>query len=67
MPDGMLVISGREGDVLNLGGDKVKPQVIEEVLTAFGPVSRAVYTRPNALGVEEVWAIVWCRMAHSTK
>ena len=59
MPDGMLVISGREGDVLNLGGDKVKPQMIEEVLTAFGPVGQAaVCTRPNALGIEEVWAIV---------
>jgi acyl-CoA synthetase (AMP-forming)/AMP-acid ligase II len=59
MPDGMLVISGREGDVLNLGGDKVKPQMIEEVLTAFGTVGQAaVCTRPNALGIEEVWAIV---------
>ncbi len=57
--DGMLVITGREKDVLNLGGDKVKPQIIEEVVTAFGAIGQAaVFTVPNALGVEEVWALI---------
>ena len=42
-----------------LGGDKVKPQAIEEVLTAFGPVGQAAaFTQPNALGIDEVWALV---------
>ena len=59
MKDGMLVITGREKDVLNLGGDKVKPQTIEAVLTAFEGVGEAAaFTVPNQLGIDEVWALV---------
>jgi acyl-coenzyme A synthetase/AMP-(fatty) acid ligase len=59
MKDGMLVLTGREKDVLNLGGDKVRPQVIEEVLTAFEGVGEAAaLTMPNKLGIDEVWALV---------
>lgn len=59
MQDGMLVITGREKDVLNLGGDKVRPQVIEEVLTTFEGVGEAAaLTMPNKLGIDEVWALV---------
>jgi acyl-coenzyme A synthetase/AMP-(fatty) acid ligase len=59
MKDGMLVVTGREKDVLNLGGDKIKPQTIEGVLTAFEGVSEAAaFALPNALGVDEVWALI---------
>ncbi len=59
MKDGMLVVTGREKDVLNLGGDKVRPQPIEDVLAAFGGVSQAaVFTMPNRLGIDEVWALI---------
>jgi acyl-coenzyme A synthetase/AMP-(fatty) acid ligase len=55
--DGMLVVSGREKEILNLGGDKVKPEAIEEVLMAFGAIGQAAaFTVPNAFGVDEVWA-----------
>ena len=55
----MLVVSGREKEILNLGGDKVKPEVIEEILTAFGAIGQAaVFTVPNAVGIDEVWARV---------
>ena len=49
MKDGMLVVTGREKDVLNLGGDKVRPQTIEAVLTAFEGIGEAAaFTIPNS-------------------
>lgn len=58
-PENMLVITGRKKEVLNLGGDKVSPRIIEEVLTAFYGVREAVaFTAPNELGIDEVWALV---------
>jgi acyl-CoA synthetase (AMP-forming)/AMP-acid ligase II len=58
-PDGMLFISGRDNDVLNLGGDKVRPQVVEDAILAFPPVDQAaVFSVPNDLGVDELWALV---------
>jgi acyl-coenzyme A synthetase/AMP-(fatty) acid ligase len=57
--DGMLVISGREKDVLNLGGDKMQPEAVEEVIAAFKPVDQAaVFGMPNSLGVDELWALI---------
>ena len=55
----MLVITGRKKEVLNLGGDKVSPLVIEDALTAFDGVREAVaFTAPNELGIDEVWALI---------
>lgn len=57
--DKLLVISGREKDVLNVGGSKVNPERVEEVLTAFpGIVDAAVFGAPNRLGIEEPWAAI---------
>jgi acyl-coenzyme A synthetase/AMP-(fatty) acid ligase len=57
--DGMLVISGREKEVLNLGGAKISPQFVEEILTSFGSVDQAaVLDMPNSLGVDEMWALI---------
>jgi acyl-CoA synthetase (AMP-forming)/AMP-acid ligase II len=57
--DNILVISGRAKSVINLGGDKVNPEAIDAVLMACpGVVQAAAFGRPNALGIEEVWAAV---------
>ena len=57
--DRLLIISGREKAVINLGGDKVNPEKIEAVLSAFPSVKdAAAFGRANELGVEEVWAVV---------
>jgi len=57
--DSMLVITGREKNVFNLGGDKVSPERIEAAMTAFDGVGEAaVFTRANDLGIDEVWAVV---------
>jgi acyl-coenzyme A synthetase/AMP-(fatty) acid ligase len=59
MKDGMLIVTGREKDVLNLGGDKIRPQAIEDVLTAFEGVSQAAaFTMPNPIGIDEVCALI---------
>jgi acyl-CoA synthetase (AMP-forming)/AMP-acid ligase II len=57
--DGMLVISGREKEVLNLGGAKIRPQLVEDVLCSFGSVDQAAaFSMPNGLGVDELWALI---------
>lgn len=59
MADGMLVISGREKQVLNLGGAKIQPQLVEDALAAFAGVGEAaVVDVPNELGVDELWALI---------
>jgi acyl-coenzyme A synthetase/AMP-(fatty) acid ligase len=62
--DGMLIIQGRHASVLNLGGDKVKSELVEEVLSAFGGIEHAaVFTHENELGVPELWAAIVCQSA----
>jgi fatty-acyl-CoA synthase len=60
--DGMLIIRGREASVLNIGGDKVKPELVEEQLTAFAGIDQAAaFTQKNDMDVPELWAAVVCR------
>jgi acyl-coenzyme A synthetase/AMP-(fatty) acid ligase len=60
--DGLLVITGREQAVLNLGGDKVSPEAIEATLSQFPGIAEAAATAvPNALGNNEVCALVVAR------
>jgi acyl-CoA synthetase (AMP-forming)/AMP-acid ligase II len=55
----LLVIATREKSLMNLGGDKIKPELIEDVLISFAQVEQAaVFSVTNALGIEEVWAII---------
>jgi acyl-CoA synthetase (AMP-forming)/AMP-acid ligase II len=62
--EGMLVISGRSKNIIDLGGDKINPEVVESVLLAYPGVVHAVaFGRTNALGIEQVWAAVETRSA----
>ena len=57
--DGLLVLSGREKAVLNLGGDKISPERIEQVLmTCPGVIQAAAFTVRNSMGIEELFAAV---------
>ena len=57
--DRMLVITGRKKDVLNLGGDKVSPQLIEDAIASFKGIREAgAFSMPNDVGVEEVWSFI---------
>lgn len=58
-PDGVLVINGRTDEIINAGGVKVSPNLINNVLTSIGGVVDAA-----AFGVDhpdratEIWAAV---------
>lgn len=57
--DGLLVLTGRERNVLNIGGDKVQPELVEQVLAAFPAVEQAAAcTLPNAYGIDELYALI---------
>jgi acyl-CoA synthetase (AMP-forming)/AMP-acid ligase II len=57
--DGLLVITGREQSVLNLGGDKISPEAIELILSQFnGVIEAAAFGAPNEYGNREIWAAV---------
>src|SRR5665213_17137 len=57
--DGLLVISGREQAVLNLGGDKISSEAIELILSQFnGVIEAAAFSAPNEYGNSEVWAAI---------
>jgi len=58
-PDGLLVITGREKTALNIGGDTVHPELVEQVLMAFGGVSEAaVFALNNELGIAELHSLI---------
>ena len=60
--DGMLIIHGREASVLNIGGDKIRPELVEEALTSFPGVDQAAaFTHKSDMGVPELWAALVCR------
>jgi acyl-coenzyme A synthetase/AMP-(fatty) acid ligase len=57
--EGLLVITGRQETRLNVGGEKITPETVESVLATFpGIGDAAVITVPNALGVEEIYALI---------
>ncbi len=56
-PDGLVIITGRTGEVINRGGVIVAPDLIEEVLRLDPHVGDvAVVGSPNAAGIDEIWA-----------
>ena len=62
--EGLLIISGRQTSILNLGGEKIKPEIIEDVLASFADgVQGAALAKINQFGVEEVWAVIASRQA----
>ncbi len=56
--DGMLIISGRQTAVLNLGGEKIAPEAIEKVIAACDamPAGAAVVTTRD--GFDEIWVAI---------
>ncbi len=57
--DSLLVLTGRIGDVLNAGGLKIAPEVIEQMVLKTEKVSdAAAVSKVGATGVEEVWIAV---------
>jgi fatty-acyl-CoA synthase len=62
--DDLLVITGRQATLLNVGGDKVNPEIVEEVLASFPAIADcAVLNIANELGIEEIHALIVARTA----
>ena len=58
-PDGLLTVSGRDGDFINAGGNKLSPQVVEEVLLSLPQVTEAAaFGVPDRMGVVQIWAAI---------
>ncbi|MBS0644551.1 MAG: long-chain fatty acid--CoA ligase [Proteobacteria bacterium] len=56
-PDGILSLSGRVAELIDIGGDKFNPALIESVLERFpGVTEAAVFAVPDALGLNELHA-----------
>jgi acyl-coenzyme A synthetase/AMP-(fatty) acid ligase len=59
LPDGILVITGRADEIINRGGDKATPELIEEVIQKIPGISdAAVLVGP---GTNQIWAAVVCK------
>jgi acyl-CoA synthetase (AMP-forming)/AMP-acid ligase II len=57
--DNLLIISGRQNDVLNAGGGKLAAEKIEAALVSFKGVNNAaVFMETSKVGVDEVWAAI---------
>ncbi len=60
-PDNLLIISGRQNDVLNAGGGKMAAEKVEAALVSFKGVNQAAaFMATSKLGVEETWAAIVC-------
>ncbi len=57
--DGLLILSGRASEVINAGGVKVAPSVIEQALDERREVAEAAaFGAPDADGIIRIWAAV---------
>jgi acyl-CoA synthetase (AMP-forming)/AMP-acid ligase II len=57
--DRMLVILGRDKSVLNVGGDKVRPELVEEAIKSFASIQdAAVFSVADELGIAKLWAAI---------
>jgi acyl-CoA synthetase (AMP-forming)/AMP-acid ligase II len=57
--DGMTIVSGREKTALNIGGDSISPERVEDVLLSFGGIDdAAVFASANEFGIEELTALI---------
>jgi long-chain acyl-CoA synthetase len=62
--DNLLVVSGRQEALINVGGDKIAAEIVEEVVSTFPPIADcAVLNIANELGIDEVHALIVPRAA----
>jgi acyl-CoA synthetase (AMP-forming)/AMP-acid ligase II len=57
--EGILVITGREKTALNIGGDTVSPELVEEIVESFSGIQEAaVFAANNNLGIAELTLLI---------
>lgn len=58
-PDGIVSIAGRAGELINSGGVKISPHLIEDVLLMLPEViEAAAFGVPDDMGVDQIWAAI---------
>jgi len=58
-PDGMVSLTGRSAEIINSGGAKISPAVVEErLLTLPGVTEAAAFGVPDSSGIERIWAAI---------
>lgn len=58
-PQGMMVVAGRSHELINAGGAKVAPELVEEVLLTRPDVKdAAALAMTGANGIEELWVAI---------
>ena len=56
LPDGILIVTGRTDEIINRGGEKAAPELIEEVIRKIPQVvDAAVFAVP---GTTQIWAAI---------
>lgn len=66
--EGLLLIAGREQAVVNVGGDKIRPETLEATLLAFpGVEEAAVLGLKSDLGIDRLCAVVVPRTNYDEK
>lgn len=54
-PDGNLVLSGRKSDLINVGGNKMAPEVLEQSAIGYGDVTEVLACRvPTETGIDAI-------------
>lgn len=57
--DNLVVVKGRQETVINVGGDKINPEVVEEVVASYPAIADcAVINVANELGIEKIHALI---------
>jgi len=57
--EGLLVVTGREKTALNIGGDTVSPELVEDIIVSFPGISEAgVFAATNDLEIDELCALI---------
>ncbi len=68
MDDGLLVLEGRSSEVINSGGVKRAPELVEEIVNTHpAVVESATFGEPGADGIEEIALAIVVRETVQTK
>ncbi len=58
-PDGMVILGGRVSELINCGGDKIDPVILEAALCRLPQVTdAAAFGVPDAHGITRLWAAI---------
>jgi acyl-coenzyme A synthetase/AMP-(fatty) acid ligase len=59
LDNGVLVLTGRTSEIINLGGLKIAPDIVEQIVMARGDMREvAAVGMINQLGLEEIWLAI---------